>query len=367
MFRIPSELEKCFIDITKKVKLIKKQYILTLDFYESEFQHKNKSIEEINKKDLQSAWINYMELAKGITGEDDYESHQTARTTSGLNEVEHEIRIQKYFASEWHEEFLDSYSKSILLMTYSLIEAHTKRICEIAEDEFNAAKRLKNYRSLEKGYINSCLDYLNAILGFQTNRLESKYIEEINHLRIIRNIITHANSFFSEADKESIRSVIGNQENGLSINEYEGNQLIIRKPRYVFSVFTAIACFFQDLLWLIDFEQENKILKERLLGLFSFACQIKKITIERKLTCIKLNLLVKPEENDIPTFICKIIFSKAKSPIEEFEMCNQMEHILSPKFLKWLKERINSMVIRDILEPFLTEELNKVDVCLCEA
>lgn len=355
-FRLPSELEKCFIEIAKKIELIKKQYILTLKFYESEFNYKNEQITKINEQELKSAWAKYLELMRKTKGEDPYENHEDARLSSGLKEVENEIRIEKYLVSEEHKEFLDSYSKSILLMIYSLLEGQTQRICEITKAEFDAIIGIKNYRSDKKGYFNSYIDYLKVILGFETNTLENKYIDKINELRLIRNKVAHTNSIFTEENAKNIKRIVEKSEGGLSINQPDGNQLIIENEKYIFLVFDFVLSYFQDLLSLIDSNQRHKILKKRLLQLFTFKIQIKEITVERKSNSVKLILVVDTEESDIPTFTTKLIFSKDKPPIKDLEIINQMTSVSNSKFTEWIEDEINGAIVRKLIEPFLPKE-----------
>lgn len=351
-----NEFENIFNDIWKQLNIYQRQFELTLKSYKKEWdeelllRNKNFKEQESNAKKV------YKSTFKD-NSDNDF-AHQFAMNVSGLDYLyeSHSIDIDKI--NNEYQNFLDLYSKSILIALYSLNESKLHNICDIASRLFN--KKIKPSHFSNRDYLNSCFQYLNLVIEIDIEKIE-KYISKLKDLQFLRNNVIHSDSKFS--DPVLTRKIIEKQKDVLILDEI--GQLKIKGSKYVKDIFSLLLDFHEDLLWLIDLKQESIIMKN---GILHWLGQIDRIIViedflinpssdKKRVVTFK----AVPKKEQIHTFNCKITLTK--STVESFEVINQVENEILKGFLDY-EEMVKGIYIKEIFQTFFVNHKMKIDVLI---
>ena len=186
-------------------------------------------------------------------GSDEF-AHQYAMNQSGLDYLfeEHSSDIEQINIE--YNNFLDLYSKSILIAIYSLNESKLNEIAETAADVFT--KKIKPLHFNSRDYLEASFQYLNLVIDLELDSLQ-KYLPKLKDLQYLRNKIIHNEAKFIEL--EQVSKIVKNHKNLLSLDER--NQLEIKGSKFIRDLFELFSDFYQALFWLVDARQDSAILK----------------------------------------------------------------------------------------------------------
>jgi len=128
-----------------------------------------------------------------------------------------------------------------------------------------------------RDYLNTSINYLELVAQISIISLQP-FVSKLKDIQFIRNRITHSDSKFPSDNEVAILEIVNKSKGALELKkEKSGAKLRIKKSQYILDFFELIRELFEELIWLIDFKQEKKILKKGLV--FWFRILDKKIFI----------------------------------------------------------------------------------------
>lgn len=269
-----SDTEKIISNFLQTTELLRIQYNLTLKTYRS------KNIAELNDLDLQ--WKEQKEEAK-ILFEKLYEENEdlddetryfSAKAESGLDEVEQLQNYEAELIQDKYNAFFDSFSKSILIATYSNIEAKIKALCDVYSSIYSK-KIIYDDLKANGGYLNTSIKYLTKVLDLDVTNLE-QYRSKIDDYRKIRNQIVHNNSEYSSAGElREIKKIVGKFDEKIALapgttsvpfvlleTKYDKrNILVVKKKEFVLDFIDISLDFLEEVIWQVDIRHGHQLLK----------------------------------------------------------------------------------------------------------
>jgi len=316
-----SKLEKSFSDLKRMIELYEKQYDITLELYRSEWKNETsnltKQFDAENKSANKEYNRIYDELKMENANDGDYELWNTvAMQESGLIHLDQEYEQKKQTTTRKYKDYFDLYSKSLLIALYSLVESKLKEICNIiAIDE---RQRITYDHLNSRDYLNTSFNYIDLVLQIPIVTLKP-FKSKFKDIQFVRNRIVHSGSSIPRADKDGqikIMEIVRKSKGSLRlIKNSQFHALRINDPKYIINYILLIREFFEELIWLIDIRQNNKILK-RSLG-FWFGILDKNIFVKilqtTKLKKGKRKIIFKlsSRKKNIPKFNCSVNISRA--------------------------------------------------------
>lgn len=340
-----NQLEKPFLDFKRQLDVYEKQFSLTLKSYLKEWDNellKLKTEYETSRKEADKV---YEEVMAEVGTDDDYAPNY-AMNVSGLDYLEsnyaenHEIIENKY------KEFLDLYSKSILVSLYALNESSLNQICKVSADLFS--KKIKPSHFNSRDYLNSSIDYLELVLEIDTSILE-KYISKLKDIQFIRNKIVHAGSKFSD---NKIEDVVKRNEKLLHFDN-DSQYLKIISSKFIKELFSLFKELYCEILWLIDEKQNSQILKNGIkywLGLLDSNIFITQVKYERvSLNNRSINFKLSSRKKTIPKIDCRMSLKKAKE--KKVEITDQTSSSVINEFME-LENKSNGYHLSDVVKIF---------------
>ncbi|WP_394908085.1 hypothetical protein [uncultured Mesonia sp.] len=340
-----NNIEKIFQEIKNQIIIYHRQFNLTLKSYKKEWNDELKKNDDSYEKQRKKSEKIYNKAIEEY-GDDVY-AHTYANNASGLSVIAHQHQSTKEDIDREYEEFLDLYSKSILIALYSLNESELNRIAVVSSEILN--KKIKPSHFDSRNYLISSITYLNLVIEIETETLE-KYITSFTQYQYLRNGIVHNSSKFKE-DK-TLKTIQSKFKDAISLNKATGN-LRIRKASFIKDYFQIIKEFYENLLWQVDLSQDSIIVKNGLnhwikaLNNKSEIEQFKyeKFTEKEKLLSFK----VKSNNEELRDFDLKIIFKKSEN--RTFELTDQTGDEMINEFLIYEKKLEGDYLV-DIIKPF---------------
>lgn len=338
-----SSFEKLFDDMIKKVVLYEKQYELTRKLYR--FEWDKEMVDYNNRKEiaLESSNKIYNEAYNGMKDDDEQLRRSYAAHVSGIDELEYELHEEKENIKDRYLDFFDLHCKSLIVSLYSLIESKLKDLCEISANEFD--KKIKYSHLDTRDYIQSSINYFNLVIEMPTISIEA-HISKLKDIQFIRNRIVHTEGRFTDDNEKKVEEIIKKGKGELELLKSDSTMTLkIRKPEFITNFFELIRELFEELIWLIDCQQNYKILRKGLE--YWFGILDKKIFIRN----IKVNDLTKSKKSiefdvssrkrNIPRFKCKLSLVRAKE--NSLNIIDQTDDIAIKKFTE-LVDEMNELV-----------------------
>lgn len=244
--------EIIFNETRKQLEIYQRQFDLTLRTYKKEWDDELAKRDREFEQNKEKAEEIYNDSIKN-NGGDEF-AHQYAMNQSGLDYLfeEHSSDIEQINIE--YNNFLDLYSKSILIAIYSLNESKLNEIAETAADVFT--KKIKPLHFNSRDYLEASFQYLNLVIDLELDSLQ-KFLPKLKDLQYLRNKIIHNEAKFIEL--EQVSKIVKNHKSLLSLNER--NQLKIKGSKFVRDLFELFSDFYQALFWLVDARQDSAILK----------------------------------------------------------------------------------------------------------
>ncbi|GFE02812.1 hypothetical protein KUL156_54040 [Alteromonas sp. KUL156] len=343
--KVENEFEPIFRDFKKQLYIYERQYKLTSKAYIKEWESELKN-NEINYRKLEAeANIIYKKEIEGY--EEDYDAHSYAMHSSGLEIISQQYISQKEEIDNEYKNFLDLYSKSILIAIYSLNESKLNTIINKASNIFN--KKIKPSHFGQRDYLNSSIQYLNLVVEIDTRNLET-YISKLKDLQFLRNGIVHNSSIYPEFKTAS--KIASKYKGSLTFN-ISNNSIKITKSNFIEKCFQLLKNFYEELFWLLDLKLDSAIIKNGLiywLGILDKKIEINCIKFDKfyqseKSISFKITLQNESKEE----YSCKITLTNSKE--NSFEFINQTKNKEIQEFLEYEKQvKGNNMMM--IFTPF---------------
>lgn len=343
--KIENEFEPIFKDFKHQIYIYQRQFDLTSKSYVNEWDDEIKTNDLNYKEQKAKADIIYKKEIEGY--EKDQDVHSYAMNASGLEIISHQHYSQKEEIDDEYKDFLDLYSKSILIALYSLNESKLNRIIEIASNVFN--QKIKPSHFSQRDYLNSSILYLNLVIEIDTKKLET-HISKLKDIQFLRNGIVHSSSIYSEIEKASEIAV--KYKESLNFNT-SSNSIKITKSKFIKTFFQLLKDFYEDLFWLLDLKQDSVIIKNGLsywLGVLDNKIVISAIKFEKFTQSEKLfsfNAILKDEKTI--EFKGRVTLKKSKE--NSFDFTNQTDNKKIQDFLEY-QHKINGSDMMEIFKPF---------------
>ncbi len=342
--KVENEFESIFREFKNQIDIYHRQFNLTLKSYVKEWNEELKVNDENYKSQKTKADVVYAKAIKEY-GDDEY-SHSYAMNESGLDIISHQHYTQKEEIDNEYRDFLDLYSKSILIALYSLNESKLNRIIELSSDVFNQKIKPSHFNS--RDYLNSTILYLNLVIEIETEKLES-HISKLKEIQFLRNGIVHNSSILS--DIETASNIAKKYNKSLLFNKSSGLLKIINSS-FIKEFFQLLKDFCEELFWLIDIKQDSIIIRNGLihwLGILKENITIDSIKFEKFTHKEKrISFLVLTKDENLKEFNCKITLKKSDN--KSFEFTNQMENKKIKKFLDYEK-KLEGSYMMDVFKP----------------
>lgn len=337
--------EPIFKEFKNQINIYQRQFDLTLKSYLKEWKDELKK-NDVEYKTRKDAAEKIYEAEIKDYKEDEY-AHNYAMNASGLEIIEEEHYTQKEEINTEYKNFLDLYSKSILIALYSLNESKLNEIIETSSVIFN--KKIKPSHFNSRDYLNSSILYLNLVIEIEMKTID-KYVSSLKEIQFLRNNIIHNASILTEVKTAS--NIAKKYERLLSYNEKTGFLKII-SSKCIKDFFVLLKDFYEELFWLIDIKQELTIIKNGLtywLGMINQEMSIESANFEKFTNKEKLLYFKAISKNkEIKDFECKITLIRTSDGT--FEFINQIEDEKINNFLEYEK-KLNGSYLNDVFEPF---------------
>ena len=320
--------EVSFEEFKKQLKLYERQFSLTLNSYLKEWNSEALELKKRYEEEKNIAKKVYEDIMRGDDGKEDY-AHDYAMNASNLEYIDHYFYEENEKINIKYKEFLDLYSKSILISLYSLNENQLNELGEIASNEFN--KKIKPSHFNSRDYLISSITYLDLVIEIPVVNLE-KYVTKLKDLQYLRNKIVHANSKFTD---DLIIEKVKKYKESLS---YDTNTsyLKIQSSKFIKESIILYREFYSELLWLIDIRQKHLIIKNGLkhwFGLLDRNIFITNLNSEKKSKAKRTILFsVSSRKKDLPKFNGRLIISKSKR--NSVEIINQIDNKKINEFIE---------------------------------
>lgn len=346
-----SDLEEVFGDLKKKVELYEKQYAITLKLYKSERNKELKDLNETYKKNQDKRNQVYEKVFDEMKGEDEQIRNSYANHVSGLEMLYLENQEEKENIKKRYLDFFDLYNKSLMTALYSLIESKLKEICDIIADEL--AQKIKYEHLDSRDYLKASFKYLELVIQVPIISLKP-FISKLKNVQFIRNRVIHTESKFTGDNEKTISEIVKKSKGALELRKNKSTTLLrIKKSQFIFDFFELTRELFEELVWLIDSKQDNKILKKGLefwFGILDKKIFIRNVQLEKigkgKRT-VEFDLSSK--KKNIPKFKCKISISRASN--NSLEIIDQTNVTIINEFNE-LVEKVRSFIFDYIFELF---------------
>lgn len=349
-----NKLEPIFKDFKNQIDIYHRQFDLTLKSYLKEWKSELNKNDKVYSDQKTKANIIYNK-AFNETSEDEF-AHSYAMHKSDLGIIEEQHYTEREEINNEYIDFLDLYSKSILIALYSLNESKLNQITNITSEIFR--KKVKPSHFNSRDYLNSSILYIKLVLEINTDNLE-KYISKLKEIQFLRNSLVHNASIFSDT-KKAVK-ISKKYSNSLSFNPKTGFLKIISSD-FIKDFFYLLKNFHEELFWLLDSNQNFIIIRNGLLhwlGILDNKISIDNLKFDKfsnKEKLLKFNVI--PKDKDISKFECKITIKKSSKAT--FELSNQTENDKINDFLEYEK-KIGGNYIKDIFKPFnITSEKHKI-------
>lgn len=333
-----SSFEKLLDDMIKKVGLYEKQYELTRKLYRLEW---DKEITDYNNRREAALAISnqiYDEAYNEMREEDEQLRCSYASHISRIDELESELYEEKENIKDRYLDFFDLHCKSLIVSLYSLIESKLKDLCEISANEFD--KKIKYSHLDTRDYIQSSINYFNLVIEMPTLSLESQ-LSKLKDIQFIRNRIVHSEGKFTDDNEKRIEEIIKKGKGELELLKNDCIMTLkIRKPEFIADFFGLIRELFEELIWLIDCQQNYKILKKGLEYWFgtldkkNFIKNIKVVNAAKNKKNIEFD--VSSRKKNIPKFKCRLSLVKSKE--NSLNIIDQTNNILIKNFTELADE-----------------------------
>jgi hypothetical protein len=134
---------------------------------------------------------------------------------------------------------------SMVIIIFSVFESRLLAVCTEIENQLPELRKLqdiKGNKDLEKYW-----QYLTKIVLINIERLQPLF-QRFNQQKFLRNVITHHNGVFSNADKKKINII-----NGISLREFGSEYIIqIDENTFVEYLLNHLKQFFGELSYEVD-------------------------------------------------------------------------------------------------------------------
>ncbi|WP_286911872.1 hypothetical protein [Flavobacterium sp. UBA4197] len=337
-----NKFEDLFKEIKNQIEIYERQYSLTINSYIKEWNHEKAKIDANYKKIKDDADREYDEIVGDSTDDD---THQYAMHRSGVEAVHYNHIDATEEVEKEYMDFLDLYSKSIMIALYSLNESRLNSIATVAADLF--LKKIKLGHFSKKDYLNSVLNYLDLVVEINIEALEP-HISKLKDIQVFRNKVVHTLSVIP--DKEASQ-IIKKKNSSLSYDK-DTETVKIVSSSYIKDFFTLLKGFYEDLAWLIDEKQDYEILRNGFrhwLGILDRKLLIEDLVVtpsaKKKLITFKV---VSPSDS-FPDFNFKIGVSKAK--VKAIDITPQIENEKINELITY-ENSVSGYNIFEVLKPF---------------
>lgn len=349
-----NSFETIFNEAKKQLEIYKRQFDLTLRTYKKEWDGEIAERNEAYKNHKEKAEQAYKNAIDG-SSRDEF-TEQYAMHVSGLDFIieEHSIDIEKINVE--YNNFLDLYSKSILIAIYSLNENKLNEIAETAASVF--LKKIKPAHFNSRDYLESSLQYLNLVTDIEIVSLE-KYTSKLKELQFLRNKIIHNGSKFS--DVQQVSKIVKKHQD-LDLDDKK--QLKIKGSKFIKDIFELFSDFYQSLFWLIDLKQDSVILKngfKHWLGILDREVIIEQLT-PTTISNSEKNIYIKAIfKNFKPSLLEFKITIKKGNP--SFTYTNQTDDEVIEDFIGFEND-ISGKTIYEIFDPLMVTRNYQIKVIL---
>lgn len=349
--KIPNEFNEIFSDLTNKIEIYKKQYQLTIKSYLEEKKTEKEKEKENYSKRIEIANKVYSELtAEKPINENTklYAEHkaQYDYINQNYSETLESIDIK-------YDNFLDLYTKSLIIALYSLNESKLNDTINLASDIFR--KDIKPSHLDNRDYLNSSIVYLDLVIGIDTKVLK-KYVTFFKEVQFIRNKIIHSESKTTEI--KTAKGIVKKHKESLKF-ETESNFIRIISSIFFKDFITNLLEFYHNLILEIDKKQNYQIIKN---GLKFWLAPIDKNIFITKIKFDKISTLeksisftVSSRKKDIPKFQCKI--SMKKKSLSSFQLQLQLENKKIIEFFN-LEKEVNGFHLANVFKEINIGKIN---------
>lgn len=337
-----NKFEDLFKEIKSQIEIYERQYSLTIKSYLKEWDGEKEKIEINYKKIRDEADREYNEIVGDSTDDD---THQYAMHRSGVEAIHYNhIDVIEEVEKEYRD-FLDLYSKSIMIALYSLNESKLNSIATVAAELFS--KKIKLGHFSKRDYLNSVLNYLDLVIEINIEALEP-HISKLKDIQVFRNKVVHTLSVIP--DKEASQ-IIKKKNSSLSYDR-DTETVKIVSSSYIKDFFSLLKGFYEDLAWLIDKKQEYQILRNGFLhwlGILDRKLVIEDVAVTSSSAKKLINFKVVSPNNSFPDFNCKIGISKSK--VKAIDITPQIENEKINELITY-ENSVSGYNIFEALKPF---------------
>ena len=308
--KLKNEIEDLFVKFNDEIEVYNEQYKLTLKSYISAWKNEitllkaNYEKERVKRKEIYNENISE-------DGDDQYALH-----ISGLEYQDHEYYENENNIKDKYENYLDLYSKSILVALYSLNEIFLNKICDASSKRFVKKIKLSDFNS--RDYLTTPVNYLNLVIGLNADNLK-KHESKLKDIQFLRNKIIHAGSVIEE---KKINEIVKKQRDKLEYDKLD-EELKIKKSKFIKEFIYLLRNFHEEIFWMLEEKQGNQISKNCLKYFFGLIdknilitnlkqikASNKKVTIEFQISSRKRNfkkcngrLIVLKSKHDVAEFL----------------------------------------------------------------
>lgn len=349
--KIPNKFDELFSDLINKVEIYKSQYKLTI-----------KSYLEEKKTEIEKAKENYFESMK--IADKIYSKHTSENPADKNTKLYAEHKAQYDYINHNYSEtlegidikydnFLDLFTKSLIIALYSLNESKLNDIINVASEVFK--RDIKPSHLDSRDYLNSSIVYLDLVIGIDKNVLE-KYVTFFKDVQFIRNKIVHTESKTTEL--KTAKKIIKKHNKSLKF-ENESNFIKVISSKFLKDFITNIFEFYHNLIIEIDRVQNYQIIKNGLKywlapldkNIFITKIKFDKISPIEK----RISFTVSSRKKIIPKFQCKI--NMKKKSIGSFELIPQLNNETIIDFFN-LEKEVNGYHLANVFKEI---NIGKID------
>lgn len=312
-----SVLEKSFLEVKEQLNIYENQYSLTQKSYLNSWNEELETLNNNFSKSRKKCTEHYESLINETSSDDD---HSYALHASGLQYLDERNYEEVEKIKIKYLDFLDLYSKSILIALYSLNENFLNKTCDITSEIFK--QKIKSSHFNSNDYLNKSINYLNLVIDIPISNLE-KYISKFKDIQFLRNKIIHEGSKFSN---DQINDIV--KRNSVNLFYDKNNEFLkIIKPGFIEELFQLYREFYEELLWLIEERQKFNTIENSLkywFGLLDRHIFIKEIDYKKNSGKIRtLTFQISSRKKNIPKVSGKITFTKSTG--YKYEVINQTD------------------------------------------
>jgi len=309
-----NEFNELFTDLTNKIEIYKKQYQLTIKSYLEEKKTEIEKAKENHSKRINIADKVYSKLT--TENPIDENTKLYAENKAQYDYINHNYSETLENIDIKYDNFLDLFTKSLIIALYSLNESKLNDIINVASDVFK--KDIKPSHFDNRDYLNSSIIYLDLVIGIDKTVLE-KYVTFFKEVQFIRNKIIHSESKTTEI--KTAKEIVKKHNESLKF-ESESNFIKIISSKFLKDFITNLLEFYHNLIIEIDRTQNFRIIKNGLKywlapldkNIFITKIKFNKISTQEKI----ISFTVSSRKKDIPKFQCKI--NMKKKLIGSFEL-----------------------------------------------